>query len=62
MGINNLFAAGGVLMMPPLGFSVLAVALAVECLFANTFKGFYQRQMALIQEYGGEFEGTSNYS
>ena len=25
-------------------------------LFANTFRGFYQRQMALIQEYGGELE------
>ena len=25
-------------------------------LFANTFRGMYQRQMALIQEYGGELE------
>jgi biopolymer transport protein ExbB len=25
-------------------------------LFANTFRGLYQRQMALIQEYGGELE------
>ncbi len=25
-------------------------------LFANLFRGFYQRQMALIQEYGGELE------
>ncbi len=25
-------------------------------LFANTFRGFYQRQMALIQEYGGQLE------
>ncbi|MTJ10630.1 MULTISPECIES: MotA/TolQ/ExbB proton channel family protein [unclassified Anabaena] len=24
--------------------------------FANTFRGFYQRQMALIQEYGGQLE------
>ncbi|MEO0936282.1 MAG: MotA/TolQ/ExbB proton channel family protein, partial [Cyanobacteria bacterium J06641_2] len=24
--------------------------------FANTFRGMYQRQMALIQEYGGELE------
>ena len=25
-------------------------------MFANTFRGMYQRQMALIQEYGGELE------
>lgn len=25
-------------------------------LFANTFRGFYQRQIALIQEYGGQLE------
>ncbi len=25
-------------------------------MFANTFRGLYQRQMALIQEYGGELE------
>lgn len=25
-------------------------------LFANTFRGLYQRQMALIQEYGGQLE------
>ena len=25
-------------------------------IFANTFRGMYQRQMALIQEYGGELE------
>ncbi len=30
MGINNLFSAGGVVMWPLLGFSVLAVALIIE--------------------------------
>ncbi|MEM9926040.1 MAG: MotA/TolQ/ExbB proton channel family protein [Cyanobacteria bacterium P01_D01_bin.50] len=30
MGINNLFSAGGVVMIPLLGFSVLALALIVE--------------------------------
>ena len=25
-------------------------------IFANTFRGFYQRQLALIQEYGGQLE------
>ncbi|MBH8551820.1 MotA/TolQ/ExbB proton channel family protein [Nostocaceae cyanobacterium CENA357] len=30
MGINNLFTAGGVVMLPLLGFSVLAVALIIE--------------------------------
>ncbi|MGB7381374.1 MAG: MotA/TolQ/ExbB proton channel family protein, partial [Rivularia sp. (in: cyanobacteria)] len=25
-------------------------------LFANTFRGLYQRQIALIQEYGGQLE------
>jgi len=25
-------------------------------LFANTFRGLYQRQVALIQEYGGQLE------
>jgi biopolymer transport protein ExbB len=35
--------------------SGLAVAIFV-LLFANTFRGFYLRQMALIQEYGGQLE------
>ncbi len=30
MGINNLFSAGGVVMIPLLGFSVLALGLIVE--------------------------------
>lgn len=30
MGINNLFAAGGVVMWPLLGFSILAIALIIE--------------------------------
>ena len=25
-------------------------------IFANTFRGFYQRQLAFIQEYGGQLE------
>ncbi len=33
----------------------LVVAI-VTLLFANLFRGFYQRQLALIQEYGGELE------
>lgn len=35
--------------------SGLVVALFV-LLFANTFRGFYQREMARIQEYGGQLE------
>lgn len=30
MGINNLFAAGGIVMWPLLGFSILAIALIIE--------------------------------
>lgn len=30
MGINNLFAAGGVVMWPLLGFSIVAIALIAE--------------------------------
>lgn len=33
----------------------LVVAI-VTLMFANTFRGLYQRQLALIQEYGGELE------
>lgn len=33
----------------------LVVAIAT-LLFANTFRGLYQRQIALIQEYGGQIE------
>ena len=33
----------------------LVVAIST-LIFANTFRGMYQRQMALIQEYGGELE------
>lgn len=33
----------------------LVVAI-VTLLFANLFRGFYQRQLALIQEYGGQLE------
>jgi biopolymer transport protein ExbB len=35
--------------------SGLVVAI-VTLLFANTFRGLYRRQMALIQEYGGQLE------
>ncbi len=35
--------------------SGLVVAIAT-LLFANTFRGLYQRQIALIQEYGGQLE------
>lgn len=35
--------------------SGLVVAIAT-LLFANTFRGLYQRQVALIQEYGGQLE------
>lgn len=35
--------------------SGLVVAI-VTLLFANTFRGLYQRQIALIQEYGGQIE------
>lgn len=33
----------------------LVVAI-ITLIFANTFRGFYQRQIALIQEYGGQLE------
>jgi biopolymer transport protein ExbB len=33
----------------------LVVAIFV-LLFANTFRGFYQRQIAFLQEYGGQLE------
>ena len=33
----------------------LVVAI-VTLLFANTFRGLYLRQLALIQEYGGQLE------
>ena len=48
----------------------LVVAIST-LIFANTFRGMYQRQMALIQEYGGELEllyrrryerGNKNYA
>lgn len=37
--------------------TVMGIVVAVSTLlFANTFKAFYQRQLALIQEYGGQLE------
>jgi biopolymer transport protein ExbB len=33
----------------------LSVAIAT-LIFANTFRGLYRRQLALIQEYGGKLE------
>lgn len=37
--------------------TVMGLVVAIfTLLFANTFRGFYQRQLALIQEYGGQLE------
>ena len=40
-----------------LASTVLGLVVAIfTLLFANTFRGFYRRQMALIREYGGRLE------
>ncbi|MBD0266108.1 MAG: MotA/TolQ/ExbB proton channel family protein, partial [Tolypothrix sp. Co-bin9] len=48
MAINNLFTAGGVVMFPLLGFSVLAVALIIERI--KFWVMLVSRQRRLVQE------------
>ena len=50
MSIDNLWTAGGIVSIPLLGFSLFTL------LFANAFRGLYLRELAFIQEYGGQLE------
>lgn len=54
-GSNTTGVSGGVSEALVSTATGLAVAIFV-LLFANTFRGLYQRQLALIQEYGGQLE------
>jgi biopolymer transport protein ExbB len=54
-GTNSVGVTGGISEALVSTASGLAVAI-VTLLFANSFRGLYQRQIALIQEYGGQLE------
>lgn len=54
-GTNTLNVTGGVSEALVSTASGLVVAI-VTLIFANSFRGFYLRQIALIQEYGGQLE------
>ena len=54
-GSNTTGVTGGISEALIATASGLVVAI-VTLLFANTFRGLYQRQIALIQEYGGQLE------
>ena len=52
---NTAGVTGGI--SEALASTVLGLVVAIfTLLFSNTFRGFYRRQMALIQEYGGRLE------
>ena len=52
---NTAGVTGGI--SEALASTVLGLIVAIfTLLFSNTFRGFYRRQMALIQEYGGRLE------
>jgi biopolymer transport protein ExbB len=54
-GSNTVGVTGGI--SEALVSTVMGLVVAIFTLFfANIFRGFYQRQLALIQEYGGQLE------
>lgn len=54
-GENTTAVTGGI--SEALVSTVMGLVVAIfTLLFANLFRGFYQRQLALIQEYGGQLE------
>lgn len=54
-GGNTAAVTGGI--SEALVSTVMGLVVAIfTLLFANLFRGFYQRQLALIQEYGGQLE------
>jgi len=54
-GTNSTGVTGGI--SEALVSTVMGLVVAIfTLLFANTFRGFYQRQLAYIQEYGGQLE------
>jgi biopolymer transport protein ExbB len=54
-GSSSTGVTGGI--SEALASTVIGLVVAIfTVLFANTFRGFYKRQIALIQEYGGQLE------
>ena len=56
MGATNTAGVTGGISKALISTVMGLVVAIVTLLFANTFRGFYLRQLALIQEYGGQLE------